>query len=363
MTLHGFYTNAGHALAAKIAAGTAEMTVTRAVAGAGHTADIPSATDLPEQKQTLSVGLPAVSGSTATLPVTLLESEATASYSLTELGVYAQDDGNEILFQVYQLDEAAAVTASGENVLRFYLRQSIGAAGVSVTCSPAGVVLEEDIAVLRARDAFADHRNLLDNPWFTVNQRGVSSWSLSDVYGVDRWKTMGIATVTVQEDGALKLETSDDNIVLALWQDFEVALLPGVYTVSVRYRNKVGNWYILYDGVPFPESERGLFSYTLSNAGGLNNFYIWSPPDSEETRCIVIESVKLERGAVSTLANDTAPNYAEELAKCQRYFQLFKTQSLRKTDKDDFRPTMRVNPAASTITIGGTTYYAASAET
>lgn len=103
LTLQGFYTNKGRVLAAKIAAGTAGMTVTRIVAGSGHTADIPSATTLPYQKQTLHTGLPSICGSTATLPVTLLEAEAAVSYSLTELGVgvYASDlDAGEILFQV-----------------------------------------------------------------------------------------------------------------------------------------------------------------------------------------------------------------------------------------------------------------------
>jgi hypothetical protein len=36
---------------------------------------------------------------------------------------------------------------------------------------------------------------------------------------------------------------------------------------------------------------------------------------------LTIRAVKLELGSVSTLAMDTAPNYATELAKCQRYFQ------------------------------------------
>ena len=37
-------------------------------------------------------------------------------------------------------------------------------------------------------------------------------------------------------------------------------------------------------------------------------------------KSISIKAVKLELGSRSTLANDVAPNYAEELAKCQRYF-------------------------------------------
>lgn len=84
--------------------------------------------------------------------------------------------------------------------------------------------------------------------------------------------------------------------------------------------------------------------------------------DASDTTTIVVKSVKLELGSVSTLENDTVPNYAEELVKCQRYFQIFRTQSLRPTYAADFRPVMRVDPALSTITIDSTTYYDASAD-
>ena len=40
-----------------------------------------------------------------------------------------------------------------------------------------------------------------------------------------------------------------------------------------------------------------------------------------------IKAMKLELGSVSTLAQDTAPNYQQELAKCQRYFQRIKRGS------------------------------------
>ena len=151
MNLQGFYTNLGQALAAKIAAGTAPLTITRVVAGSGHTADIPSAVSLPDIRQTLTVGEAQVSGTTATLPVTLAEAQAEQSYQLTELGVYAADpDAGEVLFQVYQLSSAAAVTAGGESVLRLYLRQSIGEQGVTVTCSPAGVLVDGDLVPIRS---------------------------------------------------------------------------------------------------------------------------------------------------------------------------------------------------------------------
>lgn len=152
MTLQGYYTDKGRALAAKAAGGITPLIVTRVVAGSGHTEDIPSATALPDSEQTLTVGTAEVDDVTAVLPVTLVEVSAVSSYSLTELGVYASDpDEGEILFQVYQLDSAADITAGGESVLRFYLRQSIGAPGVEVICSPSGTLVDRDIAPTRSK--------------------------------------------------------------------------------------------------------------------------------------------------------------------------------------------------------------------
>lgn len=149
MSLQGFYTTKGLALAAKIAAG-AKLTVTKVTAGSGTTAA--SAAVLAGTKQTLTAGEATVSGQTAVLPVTLAEAKASASYTLTELGVYASDpDAGEILYQVFRLDEARVVAAGGENSYRFYLREAVGAAGVTVSCSPAGLLVEEDLAPVRSK--------------------------------------------------------------------------------------------------------------------------------------------------------------------------------------------------------------------
>lgn len=148
MSFQGFYTTKGLALAAKIAAGT-KLTITKVTAGSGETAK--SATALTGEKQTLTAGTAAVSGQTAVLPVTLAETSVSAAYELTELGVYAQDpDAGEILFQVFRMDTALPLTAGGTNAYRFYLKQTVGAAGITVTCSPAGLLVDEDLQPLRA---------------------------------------------------------------------------------------------------------------------------------------------------------------------------------------------------------------------
>lgn len=147
MSLQGFYTTKGLALAAKLAAGTG-LTITRVTAGSGETAA--SAAALAQERQTLTVGEAAVSGQSAVLPATLAEAGASAAYTLTELGVYARDpQEGEILYQVFRLSEGRAITAGGGSAYRFYLKQTVGAAGVTVTCSPAGLLTGEDLQPLR----------------------------------------------------------------------------------------------------------------------------------------------------------------------------------------------------------------------
>lgn len=150
MNIQGTYTNKGLALTAKTAAGAC-LRVTRVVGGSGYTADIPNAAALPEIRQTLAVGEARCAGSTAVLPVTLAAVGLESSYTLTELGVYAEDPNEgEILYCVYRLDEPVTIQAGSDTVLRFYLRQTVsGDGGAMVLCSPAGLITESDCAPVR----------------------------------------------------------------------------------------------------------------------------------------------------------------------------------------------------------------------
>ena len=83
MSLQGFYTTKGLALAAKLAAGTG-LTITRVTAGSGETAA--SAAALAQERQTLTVGEAAVSAQSAVLPTPLAEAGAPAAYTLNGSG-------------------------------------------------------------------------------------------------------------------------------------------------------------------------------------------------------------------------------------------------------------------------------------
>ncbi|MCF2617945.1 hypothetical protein JQM68_12190 [Oscillibacter valericigenes] len=148
MSLSSFYTEKGLDLAAKILAG-AQLNITKVTAGSGTTAS--DAASLENTQQTLTAGPASADGNTATLPVTLAEALAADSYSLTELGVFAADpDVGEILYQVFRLDEPRTITAGGTDACRFYLRYTVGSGGITVTCSPAGLLVDEDLNPLRA---------------------------------------------------------------------------------------------------------------------------------------------------------------------------------------------------------------------
>lgn len=150
MNIQGTYTNKGLALTAKTAAGAC-LRVTRVVGGSGHTQDIPNAVQMSEIRQTLAVGAARCAGNTVVLPVTLAAMGLESSYTLTELGIYAEDpDEGEILYCVYRLDEPVTIQAGNDTVLRFNLRQTVSKdGGATVLCSPAGLITESDCAPVR----------------------------------------------------------------------------------------------------------------------------------------------------------------------------------------------------------------------
>lgn len=232
------------------------------------------------------------------------------------------------------------------------------------------------------------NRNLLDNWYFTgpVNQRGQLSVNGDRKYPIDRWKTIGYqaATITIGNSGLLINNTATGS--QAVRQYLSAPLPPGTYTlsaiiVSVSGSGDVGTL-VARSASAVKASETftaaGLVVLTFSTDGTdpITNIGITCAPGNSVT----VLAMKLECGDSQTLAHlengtpvlNELPDYGEELLKCQRYFQIFRTQALRPTYRQDYRPEMAVNPQSGglpeepttgTITIEGTTYYTASAET
>lgn len=180
------------------------------------------------------------------------------------------------------------------------------------------------------------NRTLLDNWYFptAVNQRGKDTYSAKGetaIYSIDRF-LVGRANLSVNEDG-----------------------------ISFAWDGVTENNGYLQQRVPFPNLGGNTFTFSVLTAdnhlisrvievgtkigtnygefvfehhimlviGNSNNNYAWCAIYSDTTTPTTLKAAKLELGRHQTLAhregdqwvlNDPPPNYALELAKCQRYF-------------------------------------------
>lgn len=150
------------------------------------------------------------------------------------------------------------------------------------------------------------NENLLNNPWFTVNQRGATT--ITSGYGADRWKMVDGSSATFSSSGV--------TMIAQLNNYFENQLPNGVYTASIKYADGT-----IESGTLTKSNDTDTIRFiqraglTLGYAAASKFFYIYTDVSTS------IRAVKLEVGAKSTLANDVAPDYTTELLKCQRYFQ------------------------------------------
>ena len=212
------------------------------------------------------------------------------------------------------------------------------------------------------------NRNLLDNGDFRnpVNQRGQTSYT-GNGYGIDRWRVStnnSTAAVSVG-DGCIDF-TSDASGTYINFTSAVEKVQPGNYTLSflVDDYTKAQQIYV-QGGDSASVFDSNLLTMTFSVAE--TSAITVGIQKKAASSTLKIYAAKLELGSVQTLAhqengvwvlNDPLPNYAEELAKCQRYYQLYTSAAQRPTNGADCRPVMRIaNPSQGTIAISGTTYY------
>lgn len=159
--------------------------------------------------------------------------------------------------------------------------------------------------------------NLLTNPDFKINQRGSSTYtttSESPIYTVDRWM-LSRGKATVNSDGTVTVTATGGttNKEGYFQQKLENAI-SGAYTVSMEVVSISGTVRIAIDGEwKTVTSGKNVFQGVNSS----NNF------DSVGLQLavgasITLKYMKLEKGSVAT--SFVAPNPADELIKCQRYY-------------------------------------------
>ena len=229
--------------------------------------------------------------------------------------------------------------------------------------------------------------NLLRNGTFAdgciVNQRGKTSYAGTG-YGVDMWYTTGATlSVDVTAEG-VKLYKNDATANPAWAQALETDAAVGqTVTVSMLYK---GNG----EGASLRVAQSGGI-VTLSNVSdwtlAQKTFALekWSVGTLQDRAIVAIQcfenmavnqglyikAIKLELGEQQTLAHQNGdgawvlnelPDYGGELLRCQRYYQVYTTAAARPAKALDCRPVMRTDPAQSTVSVGGATLYANSAE-
>lgn len=176
------------------------------------------------------------------------------------------------------------------------------------------------------------NENLLDNPWFTVNQRGLTSYGGDNVQNncVDRWQRRNTTNVTVTSTGvtvkSVRNESQADSWlrqVICLNADAERRFIGKALTVSILFG----------DGTIISMSTSnftGSFGRAFTNSGSNGSIQLINDTTQGTLQLLIwvttynvavpIKAAKLEYGTVSTLHLDGAPDYAKELHKCQYYF-------------------------------------------
>lgn len=191
-------------------------------------------------------------------------------------------------------------------------------------------------------------KNNLDNPDFRVNQRGLSEYSTG--YTVDRWYISTDKCKAAPESDGIRLTatatlTSNTH---AFWQNIEFPLAPGKYTLSLNVSEVSGVWSARIRTVNASGDYVDSY-YTSALREGANKVSVDLPEGeyisavsigfnkgTEAGNSLKLAWAKLEGGSLATPF--VTPDYAAELAKCQRFYQVRTTNDI---DPLDLRPSMR----------------------
>ena len=174
--------------------------------------------------------------------------------------------------------------------------------------------------------------NILDNGWFMVNQRQVTTVSVSGsnvVPFVDRWKLLQNLSATKNADGTITLQpTASGNTYFI--QDFPAGtfqvgdritislLVNGViHSRNVSFRDSAG-----YSALQPSLSNVNICPY---NTGTVDRIAIRLNGGTSQS--VTITAIKAEWTPVSTLALDGPPDYASELLRCQRYLFIINSRT------------------------------------
>ena len=192
----------------------------------------------------------------------------------------------------------------------------------------------------------AKRENLLINAWFLnpVNQRGETSY-LRNGYTIDMWKTANASTeVSLTANGikVVQTYTSQPRIIQLTETVFPAgttmtvsAIMKGDGINAPKIQvSKVFSSDTIFIGEANNDEWQMVTGTFVTELEGAPSVALYCSTNNENHPVLEVASAKLELGEGQTLAHQDAdgnwvfngiPNYAEELAKCQRYFYAVRT--------------------------------------
>lgn len=219
-----------------------------------------------------------------------------------------------------------------------------------------------------ATKAFPCNPKILDN-WYwgnPVNQRGQTSYTGTDfaTYSIDRWLCHGSMHLS---NGEIEVSREGSPYGYGYFlQKLGCSIDGKTVTASVLTSDGVLRW-----GTLVATSEEQTVPGTDDDISGLkvsSNSFKFAIGSYDNVYKII--AVGLELGSQQTLAHqengvwvlNEIPKFGDQLAECQRYYQVYTTAAARPAKALDCRPVMRTDPVQSTVNVGGATLYANSAE-
>ncbi len=248
-------------------------------------------------------------------------------------------------------------------------------ADVTLTASDVGARAEDWLPTLA--QVGGSNENLLHNTDLTncLNTRGQDTYTSTSDGGtpcVDRYKISGNGSSLVVTSGAVSNVTLVPNYAAFLQTlEFSPSMRGKTFTLSVDISAIAGsgNLYLrAYDGVAnfglgTPITQTGIVSVTFDVSENATQLLVFLENRSTSSNISFTPTeIKLEPGAISTLANDPPPDPQQGLLKCKRYYRMWTTEAARTEALKEVGLMRLASPTLGTISISGTTYYYADAD-